>query len=509
MNLTKDRIRIPIALLCICVILSGFFAACDRQEPEPADTVDPPASSAVSQEPSPTASSAAPSEPPATTPPSPTDPLDPLPTDWTPPLGEMTKATQEAKLLVADDMWAINFLINLTMDGVYIFEDLLQGLSDYPVIAPGYERYSALIDRLDSIYASEDAYAMFFMYPIFGSPQVIELDDLLYVYPHYFSNFGSMIDIGSVKVSELTENSATFKFRIYDHEFFHDGAMTMTLGSDGWRLDQSFFFYCLQRLDLLDVESTTAWEDNPLLDPDQNVGSAKRLTGECMFFNIFIDDPESSWDEESIAGYYKMQDEALRYLEEQAALFGHELTCFATSAEDALYLKTDTYISGDPDYNFWLDLYLMDTEYGGANGLLEALLVWADDPDYDNYGLLININKQGRSYAIPYNYLEYPNGDYYAERTVIYYSTDYNYDYVLVSATIAHEILHIFGAVDLYYPNDGDDIRKEIIIQYFPFELMHYIPYQMDGATISAFTAFRIGWRNTLPDQLMMFQAKG
>jgi hypothetical protein len=46
------------------------------------------------------------------------------------------------------------------------------------------------------------------------------------------------------------------------------------------------------------------------------------------------------------------------------------------------------------------------------------------------------------------------------------------------------------------------------MLRYFPFEIMSCSPYNTHNATVSAFTAFRIGWRNTLPDQLLMFQLK-
>jgi hypothetical protein len=283
----------------------------------------------------------------------------------------------------------------------------------------------------------------------------------------------------------------------------------MTFTDGGWRLDRSFFFYCLNRLDLLDVESTVLWEDNPLLDTDQNFGSAKRFTGDCMFYNIFIDDPGSSWDAGTVTALYALQNDAFRYLEDQAALFGHDLRCFATGAGNALYLHADFYIpDNDADEDiYWLDLLFMETEYGSVNGFLEIVSV--NESGYDNYGVIINVNKQGRSYAVSCDSFYYDYENYYAERAVIFYSTDYSYDYCLSSSTIAHELLHLFGATDLYYPRDGEDIRKQIIMQYFPFELMHYIPYYMDDATISAYTAFRVGWRNTLPDQLLTFQAKG
>jgi len=414
----------------------------------------------------------------------------------------------ETVRLVSQDAWAVDFLINLTIDGEPIFTGSGEsGLEEFPVDAQGYASFDALAGALDKIYISEDAYEPFFRYPIFGNPQIYNMGGDTYVYPHYYSNFEARIDQDTVKITELKEGRAVFTFNIINHDFFPIGSMSMSLTKDGWRLDESFFFYCMRRLDLLDIESSVLWEDNPVLDTDQNVGSAKRFTGDCMFYNIFIDDKRSSWDADSISELYALQGDAFRYLEAQAALFGHELRCIATGKEDALYLYIDVDIPVDGIEYYWLDIYFMGTEYGSVNGLLEAF--FADDPQYDNYGLIFNVNKPGRSYAVPCN-LQYDDyADCYAERAVIFYTDDWNYEYVLCAATIAHEILHLFGAADLYYPHDGEDIRKEIIMQYFPFELMHFVPFHTDDATISAFTAFRVGWRNTLPDQLLMFQAKG
>lgn len=426
---------------------------------------------------------------------------------WTPLPEDYENATEQAINLVLQDMWAIDFLINLSIDGEYIFEDIPGDLWYTPVTVPEYTSFTNLLSRLDGVYTTNDSYSNFFRYPVFGDPQIDDFEGEVYVYPHYYSNFETKIDADTVKVTELTEDRAVFSFDIYGHEYFSDGSMAMSLTADGWRLDGSFFFYCLNRFDLLDIESSTPWELNPILDTDQNIGSAKRLTGDCMFYNIFVDDKESSWDSDSVADLYTMQDNALRYLEFQAAQFGHELNCFATGADEALYVYIDDIIPTDGSNSYELDLYFMSTQYGSVNGLLKSLS--EDNTDHDNYGLIFNVNKQGRSYAVPCNTVFDDHELYDAERAVIFYSTDIDYEYYLTGGTIAHEVLHLFGAIDLYYPNDGEDIRKQIIMQYFPFELMHYVPYYADDSTISVFTAFRVGWRNTLPDQLMMFQAKG
>ena len=493
------------ALLLTCAILLVGLGACAKKDEGQAGVSEPPA---VTPEAPTTDAAVSPPGTPSTAPDiTPAGSADNSPKQ---PPEEIRAAEAEAVSLVTADIWTIDFMINLTMDGTPIYDDINPG-PDYPVIVPEYKDINNLIRKLERIYISDDAYSPFFKYPIFSHPQVFSRESgqiTTFVYPQYPGIFESRIDVDSIKITEFTADHAVFSFDIFNNEFFSSGSMSMTLSPDGWRLDESFYFNCLKRLNLLNINSATAWENNPLLDPDQNAGSAKRLTGECMFYNIFINDAESSWDDASLAGYYEMQGKAFQYLEEQAAMFGHELRFFATDAENALYFDVDTTVSGDPNDHFWFDRFLMDTDYKDVNGLLEALKVWADDPDYENYGLFINLNKQGRSYAIPHNVLYHTNGNYFAERIVLYYFPDNYPVYAMVSDTAAR-ILWIYGALNMYYPNDGDTIRKETIMRFFPFEIMHNIPYLADVAMISAFTAFRVGWRDTLPGELMMFQAKG
>ena len=151
-------------------------------------------------------------------------------------------STKEAVRLVLKDMWAIDFLINLEMNGDFICDVYSPGLSVLPVIVPEYADFDNLMAELDGIYASTDVYSQFFRYPIFGDPQVFSLDGETYVYPHYFSNFRTCIDIKTIKITNLTPDSAEFAFDILNHDFFTDGSMSMTFTDSGWRLDRSFFF---------------------------------------------------------------------------------------------------------------------------------------------------------------------------------------------------------------------------------------------------------------------------
>lgn len=494
-----------IALSLACALLFLNLCACTKEAEKTTDISHPPVVSPdVTPADTPTPSDTSPDSIPAQSP-----TTSPVPTPgktWSPQPADYDKAAAQAVSLVVSDMWAIDFLINLKMNGSPIYDDESPVPTDCPVIVPEYASLNDFLAKLDEIYTSSEAYSSFFMYPVFGNPQIFHLGGLIYVYPHYSGNFESRIDLDSIELTELTENSASFIFNIINNDYFQNGSMSMSLTPGGWRLDESFFFYCLERLDLLDTDSTTKWEDNPLLDPVQNAGSMRRLTGECMFYNIFINDLESTWDAGAIAGFYEIQNKAFRYLEGQAALFGKELYCSATDADNALYFDVTSNVPKNADNTLWFDSFLRDTEYGNVNGLLAELKLFADGIYFDNYGLMININKQGQSYSIPYNVLEDPGGAYSAERIVLFYQADSDNGYVLVSPLIAREILRISGAIDLYYPPDGEDSIKEMIMRYFPFEIMHHSLYSVPKVSVSAFTAFRVGWRNTLPDQLLIFQ---
>lgn len=89
------------------------------------------------------------------------------------------------------------------------------------------------------------------------------------------------------------------------------------------------------------------------------------------------------------------------------------------------------------------------------------------------------------------------------ERSVLYYNTDTDNEYFICPATYAHELLHLYGAIDLYEINGLDPKIAELAEKYFNDEIMRYIPVEeVENAVISEFTAFRIGWISYLDEQL-------
>lgn len=72
-------------------------------------------------------------------------------------------------------------------------------------------------------------------------------------------------------------------------------------------------------------------------------------------------------------------------------------------------------------------------------------------------------------------------------------------------AIIAHEFLHLFGALDLYVtPYDSDreaQKRKHFAMEQFPKEIMAFPFRSLDSLEVSPLTEYLVGWRRELPDE--------
>ena len=104
--------------------------------------------------------------------------------------------------------------------------------------------------------------------------------------------------------------------------------------------------------------------------------------------------------------------------------------------------------------------------------------------------------------------LVYFLNNYYTDEVSVALHTaqDDNPEYAIVSyknpATIAHEYLHLFGALDLYLtPFDTKKEikkRKAFVMKEFPDELMAFSHRRLNTLNLSPFTKYLVGWDNEL-----------
>lgn len=232
-------------------------------------------------------------------------------------------------------------------------------------------------------------------------------------------------------------------------------------------------------------------------------GSASYLNGSTVFVSFFIEDPHSSWSDEERALVMSKLDIATDYLISAGTSYGKTVS-----------LTYDIYDHPDLAYTISYPKNIRDND-DSARDLLDYMVDYIAEtiPTTDllneyqatSIGYLCFLNKDGVSYTFPY--YDDDSDCYLYETCFLYLKCDDEYE---PPAVYAHEILHLFGARDLYETNETDGISKEFV-QYietnYPNEIM-LTTYDenwnnvQDHVTndLTDITAYFIGWLDTIPE---------
>lgn len=213
-----------------------------------------------------------------------------------------------------------------------------------------------------------------------------------------------------------------------------------------------------------------------------NAGSARVLEGRIYVITFFVS--ETEWALEKKMDLFKQMRDAESWLEKTAMQYGK--TVRFVNGVHGLFEPFITDIV--PDYN----------SGNPQNGIAEKYLRQAGCPvigykewvkknsGCDQSMVYIIANKPGRGYANP---LASGTSDEHPEGAILFDSPDWP----LYAGNIAHEMLHLFGAVDLYAVTPemaGIDVKMENM---YPKEIMHRSHYPMEELMISPLTAWLIG----------------
>lgn len=216
------------------------------------------------------------------------------------------------------------------------------------------------------------------------------------------------------------------------------------------------------------------------------LGSAEYLKGRNLLYSLFLDTSESSWEEEEKEETLDMLKLAAEYIQDAAEEYQTktELVCDWQEYAD---------LTGNAKVGFAINDQ-MDFE----DRLDEEIALWVEEKiDFEQLledhravgiALLVFVNNSGTSYAIVFDGIDNPK-----ESAVLFDEK--------IPSVYAHEILHVFGAHDLYknaeYTSEVTDYVKEV----YPMEIMYTVT---DGSgntcddrivnTISPVTAYHLGW---------------
>ena len=268
-----------------------------------------------------------------------------------------------------------------------------------------------------------------------------------------------------------------------------------------------------------ELQAITALTGDELVKPyvrSKNSGSAKELVGDILIVNVMVDDPESEINQQ-------VQDEILDevrkagdWLETEAKKRGKEARIITGKDDKALIIKYNypkVIVDGALAYDEILNMMKeLKTEIGACYQNT------TEKYNTKNIAFIFSVNKNGRSFACAGSNDEIPEGIFSIEETEPHYFLPFD---ICIAYTMcqwekslyglyAHELLHLFGAVDLYADYtaiSGETLdmaveKQSLIGNYFPEEIM------LDSAppmTICDLTAYLIGWEDTVPIKYLYF----
>ena len=132
----------------------------------------------------------------------------------------------------------------------------------------------------------------------------------------------------------------------------------------------------------------------------------------------------------------------------------------------------------------------------GYSSTLDFIDWVTENTSCKNTHVLIFVKGKGRSYAIPSN-SRHNKERYFVEGSVIYQK--YNSGRESHSAPIAHEILHLYGAWDLYETFKQSAENAQRAKERFPNSIMlRSSVNNIDILEVDELSAWRVGW-NTKP----------
>ncbi len=227
------------------------------------------------------------------------------------------------------------------------------------------------------------------------------------------------------------------------------------------------------------------------------VGSCYNMKDDLCYFIIFLDDNESSWNEAEKENFTENK-------------FIYSMNYLSSKANDYSVTLCTKYSSYPADenakmiYNGILESDVV--ENGSQTDILNQVAESMSfaSPEEMNSALknqlnvgqiayLLAVNKEGRSYKYAYTSPQSEKIEF-----VVFFDDSIAKGGTCCS-TIAHEILHLFGAEDYYDPYGKLPQREKMANELYPNDIMLISPSDVNKAEIGAYTAYSVGWTDIIP----------
>jgi hypothetical protein len=229
----------------------------------------------------------------------------------------------------------------------------------------------------------------------------------------------------------------------------------------------------------------------------RNNGSAAVLRGRVLLYHLWAEDAASKWTAAHQAEVRDRVRAATGFLDHWAGEYGMPLTFVEETAgrvRSASEIPTNMFAAP-----LWTKHLIQSTGAADGNHRVADL---KQRRKADAVLFVIHVNKAALSYNLTFYDGMHPL--YAAERIVCF--ARYPDGSPTCAASYAHEILHAFGAGELYFPFDHTDERAKEARRLFPNDVMCRVDRNLAALNIGPFTAYRIGWTDDLDESLGAFE---
>ncbi len=229
-------------------------------------------------------------------------------------------------------------------------------------------------------------------------------------------------------------------------------------------------------------------EETPEILSSYDLGYAGTLEGKTVIISLFADSQYLRWTREEEEKTLPVLASALSYLTEEAKKAGKEVSfIYDWREEEDLYHTARVFFPFDKEGKFIDYLDLRTQSWVKHKVSYDDLLA---EYEADNILMIIYFPDEDRSYAVCYD------GEDIPEETMIMFKN-------ANAATYAHEMLHLFGAHDLYEDGGYPEEYLQYVKKTYPKEVMLTVKEKdllKITKIISPITAYHIGWREDLPE---------
>ncbi|CAH0994929.1 hypothetical protein EMA8858_01044 [Emticicia aquatica] len=232
-------------------------------------------------------------------------------------------------------------------------------------------------------------------------------------------------------------------------------------------------------------------------------GSGNKLEGKVYTLSCFISGPDDEWSYDEKTEVLKKLDEAHQWLVSQAAKSGVALAFEGGNFGLKKDIKLEQIERGTASGNEKTDLVSVVLKQIGYKNPLSYYEWVKTNTKCRNTQVIIFTKGKGNGYAMPSS-TEMNKELYFVEGAILY--EKYLDGQELVPSSIAHEILHIYGAWDLYKTFAQTQERENRARKLFPNSVMLRTSYDSNELEVDEVTAWLIGWNDTPKDWYEWFR---